>query len=221
MPRRLVGFCGRGGAKKRHFYVFVKETSHRVSLFVSLFVELSFLFVATTKTSFIGLVTRGHRSIGLEKVRGGPGGTETDGARQWRHFLVAPCRGQVFLPPPNTVRNLCLAEWAKRLKAKRDGAHIRAAAAVGGGRGGGGSGGKSGAESGEESEEADDDGDDDDDDDDAAASASHDGGGASSGGGGGAMVWMSIRLARRAKRRGSMSTHTHSLRSTRPSFARC
>ena len=25
-------------------------------------------------------------------MRGGPGGAETDGARQWRHFLVAPCR---------------------------------------------------------------------------------------------------------------------------------
>ena len=26
-----------------------------------------------------------------KKVRGGPGGAETDGAGQWRHFLVAPC----------------------------------------------------------------------------------------------------------------------------------
>ena len=27
-----------------------------------------------------------------KKVRGGPGGAETDGVGQWRHFLVAPCR---------------------------------------------------------------------------------------------------------------------------------
>ena len=25
-------------------------------------------------------------------MRGGPGGAESDGARQWHHFLVAPCR---------------------------------------------------------------------------------------------------------------------------------
>ena len=48
------------------FYVFVKETSHRVSLFVSLlFVSLFVFELATVKLRFIGLVTQGHRSIGL------------------------------------------------------------------------------------------------------------------------------------------------------------
>ena len=57
-----------GSADLLEFYVFVKETSHRVSL-CSLFILVLFfcLQFATVKLRFIGLVTQGHRSFGLEE----------------------------------------------------------------------------------------------------------------------------------------------------------
>ena len=50
------------------FYVFVKETSHRVSLWFSFHFCFSLYRVCHSKTNrFIGQVTQGHRSIGLEE----------------------------------------------------------------------------------------------------------------------------------------------------------
>ena len=36
-------------------------------------------------------------------MRGGPGGAETDGGRQWRHLLVAPCRRPNVPTQPSTT----------------------------------------------------------------------------------------------------------------------
>ena len=59
--------------------------------------------------AFIGLLTQGHRNTGLGRFRGGPGGAETNGARQLRHFLVAPClRPKVPAQPSTTLGGVAI-----------------------------------------------------------------------------------------------------------------
>ena len=61
------------------------------------------LFDATIKIAFIGLVTRGHRSVGLGRCEAGPAAPKPTAAGNWRHLLVAPCRRPNVPTQPSTT----------------------------------------------------------------------------------------------------------------------